>query len=80
MAMAGVHRSDSKTDAQRAFDELLLKTEAHLRDKASLEFGRWAARRSFQEEWQRLNDEVYSFRTGSRLARYPDISVKGFSR
>ena len=36
MAMAGTHKSDSKTDAQRAFEELLRKAEAHLK-KASLE-------------------------------------------
>jgi hypothetical protein len=38
MAMAGSHKSDSKTDAQRTFEELLRKTEAHLKEKASLEF------------------------------------------
>lgn len=37
MAMAGTHKSDSKTDAQRAFEELLRKAEAHLKEKASLE-------------------------------------------
>jgi hypothetical protein len=38
MAMAGTHKSNSKTDDQRAFEELLRKTEAHLKEKASLEF------------------------------------------
>jgi hypothetical protein len=38
MSMAGTHESDSKTDDQRAFEELLRKTEAHLKEKASLEF------------------------------------------
>jgi hypothetical protein len=38
MAMAGSHKSNSKTDDQRAFEELLRKTEAHLKEKASLEF------------------------------------------
>ena len=38
MAMAGTHKSDSKTDVQRTFEELLRKTEAYLREKASLEF------------------------------------------
>jgi hypothetical protein len=36
--MAGTHTSNSKTDAQRAFEELLRKTEAHLKEMASLEF------------------------------------------
>jgi hypothetical protein len=38
MATPGIHKSDSKTDAQRAFEELLRKIEAHQREKASLEF------------------------------------------
>jgi hypothetical protein len=38
MAIAAMHKSDSKTDIQRAFEELLRKTEAHLKAKASLEF------------------------------------------
>jgi len=38
MAMAGTYKSDSKTDAQCAFEELLRKTETHLKEKASLEF------------------------------------------
>ena len=38
MAMAGTHKSDSKTDAQRAFEELLRKTQAYPKEKASLEF------------------------------------------
>jgi len=37
MAMAWTHKSDSKIDAQRAFEELLRKTEAHLKENASLE-------------------------------------------
>jgi hypothetical protein len=37
MAMAGTHKSDSKTDAQRVFEELLRKTQAYLKQKASLE-------------------------------------------
>jgi hypothetical protein len=38
MAMAGIHRSDSKTDAQCAFEELVRKTEAYLKEQSSLEF------------------------------------------
>jgi hypothetical protein len=37
MAIAETHKSDSKTDAQRAFEELLRKTQAYLKEKASLE-------------------------------------------
>jgi hypothetical protein len=33
----GTHKSDSKTDAQRVFEELLRKTQAYLKQKASLE-------------------------------------------
>jgi len=37
MVMAETPKSDSKTDAQRAFEEVLRKTEAHLKEKATLE-------------------------------------------
>jgi hypothetical protein len=37
MLMAGTRRSDPKTRDQRRFEELLRKTEAHLKKKASLE-------------------------------------------
>jgi DNA-directed RNA polymerase subunit RPC12/RpoP len=35
--MVGTPKSDSKTDAQRTFEELLRKTEAYLKEEASLE-------------------------------------------
>lgn len=40
MAIAEIHKSDTKTDGQWAFEELLRKTEAYLKEKASLEFER----------------------------------------
>jgi hypothetical protein len=58
----GTHKSDSKTDVQRAFEELLRKTEAHLKAKVPLEIRRWQTGRSSQREQQRLNDEVCSFK------------------
>ena len=37
MLMTGTSKTDHKTDAQRRFEGLLAKTEAHLQEKASLE-------------------------------------------
>jgi len=68
MAIAWTQKSDSKTDAQCAFEELLRKTEAHLKEKASLEFesGR-------QDGVLKMNGKTERrslfLRTGSRLAR-----------
>jgi hypothetical protein len=61
MAMAGTHTSNSKTDAHRAFEELLRKTEAHLKEKASLEFEGGKQDEVLKKKRQRLNDEVCSF-------------------
>ena len=68
MAIAGTHKSDSKTDAQCAFEELLRKTEAYLKEKASLEF-----ESGKQDGVLRMNGKTEGrslfLRTGSRLAR-----------
>jgi|HubBroStandDraft_6_1064221.scaffolds.fasta_scaffold662742_1 hypothetical protein len=61
MVMAGTRKSDSKTDAQRVFEELLRKTDAHLKEKASLEFEGGKQDGVFKKESQALNDEVCSF-------------------
>jgi hypothetical protein len=61
MVMAETRKSDSKTDAQRVFEELLRKTEARLKEKASLEFEGGKQDGVFKKESQALNVEVCSF-------------------
>jgi len=69
MAFAGTQKSDSKTDAQCAFEELLRKTEAHLKKKASLEFEGGKQDGILKKNGEKTEPGSLLLRTGSRLAR-----------
>jgi hypothetical protein len=61
-AMSGTSKADPKTHAQRRFKEVLPKTEAHLKEKASLESEAGKQKKAPNKEQVRRNDRMSSWK------------------